>query len=58
MKQRNNTRHRAQVADRLEAAVNTALDQGFRTKDIYQEGKAGDKLIKCSALGDKLVEFL
>jgi 3-isopropylmalate dehydrogenase len=39
------------VADRLEGAVNAALDQGLRTKDIWTEGKT---LVKCSELGDKL----
>jgi hypothetical protein len=45
----------AQVADRLEAAVNTALDSGLRTKDLWKEGTT---LVKCSELGDKLVELV
>jgi hypothetical protein len=44
-----------QVADRLEGAVNTALDKNLRTKDIWTEGTT---LVKCSELGDKLIEFL
>lgn len=40
-----------QVADRLEKAVNKALDDGYRTKDIWTEGH---KLVKCSEMGDVL----
>ncbi|GBF94885.1 3-isopropylmalate dehydrogenase [Raphidocelis subcapitata] len=43
------------VADRLEAAVNAALDSGLRTKDLWKEGTT---LVKCSELGDKLVELV
>lgn len=40
-----------QVADRLEKAVNKALDDGYRTKDIWTEGH---KLLKCSEMGEVL----
>jgi 3-isopropylmalate dehydrogenase len=40
-----------QVADRLEKAVNKALDDGYRTKDIWTEGH---KLVKCSEMGEVL----
>ncbi|KIY99262.1 3-isopropylmalate dehydrogenase [Monoraphidium neglectum] len=43
------------VADRLEAAVDQALDQGLRTKDLWKEGTT---LVKCSELGNKLVELV
>lgn len=36
------------VADRLERAVNAALDEGYRTKDIWTEGT---HLVKCSEMG-------
>ena len=42
-----------QVADRLQAAVDKALDDGYRTKDIWTEGK---KLAKCSEVGEILVK--
>ena len=42
-----------QVADRLEAAVNKALDDGYRTKDIWTEGH---KLMKCSEMGEVLTK--
>jgi hypothetical protein len=41
----------AQVAERLETAVNSALDQGWRTKDLWKEGT---NLVKCSEMGDIL----
>ncbi len=47
-----------QVAARLEAAVDNVLDQGLRTKDIYKEGQAGTKLVKCSEMGDALLKVL
>jgi 3-isopropylmalate dehydrogenase len=43
------------VADRLEAAVNKALDDGLRTGDIYKEG-GGRKLVKCSEMGEALIK--
>lgn len=41
----------SQVADRLETAVNKALDDGYRTKDIWTEGH---KLVGCSEMGEVL----
>lgn len=46
------------VADRLEAAVNAVLDAGLRTSDIYKEGTAGTKLVKCSEMGEALMAHL
>ena len=45
----------AQVADRLQAAVDKALDDGYRTKDIWSEGK---KLSKCSEVGEVLLKYV
>lgn len=42
-----------QVADRLQAAVDKALDQGYRTKDIWKEGT---QLVKCSEMGEILLK--
>ena len=44
-----------QVADRLEQAVDKALDMGLRTKDIHKENTT---LVKCSEMGDKLIELI
>eukprot|EP00199_Chlamydomonas_sp_CCMP681_P002357 CAMPEP_0119115966 /NCGR_PEP_ID=MMETSP1180-20130426/52029_1 /TAXON_ID=3052 ORGANISM="Chlamydomonas cf sp, Strain CCMP681" /NCGR_SAMPLE_ID=MMETSP1180 /ASSEMBLY_ACC=CAM_ASM_000741 /LENGTH=394 /DNA_ID=CAMNT_0007105075 /DNA_START=25 /DNA_END=1209 /DNA_ORIENTATION=+ len=46
------------VAERLEAAVNAALDAGYRTKDIYKEGQPGVKLVKCSDMGSFLMNTM
>ncbi|GIL44512.1 hypothetical protein Vafri_1963 [Volvox africanus] len=45
------------VADRLEAAVNTVLDAGLRTGDIYKEAP-GTRLVKCSEMGAELMKHL
>jgi 3-isopropylmalate dehydrogenase len=42
------------VANRLEKAVDKALDEGYRTKDIYKEAP-GTKLVKCSEMGEILL---
>ncbi len=39
----------AKEADDIEAAVNKALDDGYRTADIYKEGFSK---VKCSEMGD------
>ena len=39
----------AEEADAIEHAVNKALDDGYRTADIYKEGF---KKVKCSEMGD------
>ena len=44
-----------QVADRLQAAVDQALDDGYRTKDIWTPGT---KLAKCSEVGDVLMKLV
>jgi len=43
------------VADRLEAAVNKSLDDGWRTGDLWKEGF---NKVKCSEMGDILVNLL
>jgi 3-isopropylmalate dehydrogenase len=43
------------VANRLEKAVDQALDAGYRTKDIYKEGP-NTKLVKCSEMGEILLK--
>eukprot|EP00878_Enallax_costatus_P004367 GHUV01004603.1.p1 GENE.GHUV01004603.1~~GHUV01004603.1.p1 ORF type:complete len:141 (+),score=38.54 GHUV01004603.1:2152-2574(+) len=45
------------VADRLETAVNKALDVGYRTGDLYKN-KPEEKLVKCSELGNILTEMV
>eukprot|EP00775_Hariotina_reticulata_P012676 gene12676-12803_t len=44
-----------QVADRLETAVNSALDKGYRTKDLWKEGT---QLVQCSEMGNLLVDMV
>jgi 3-isopropylmalate dehydrogenase len=44
------------VADKLQAAVDKALDDGYRTKDIYNASKEGTKLVKCSEMGEILMK--
>jgi 3-isopropylmalate dehydrogenase len=46
----------AQVADRLEKAVEACLDAGLRTGDIYREGDAGVSKVKCSEMGAELLK--
>lgn len=46
-----------QVADRLETAVNKALDDGYRTGDLYKN-KPDEKLVKCSELGSILIQLV
>lgn len=43
------------VADRIEKAVTDALDAGYRTGDIMQEGA---KAVGCKAMGDAVVDFV
>ena len=42
-------------ADAIEAAVNTVLDAGLRTADIWQEGF---EKVGCAAMGDAVVAAL
>lgn len=44
-------------ADKVETAVNTVLDQGLRTQDIYA-GDPGTRRIGCSAMGDAILAAL
>jgi 3-isopropylmalate dehydrogenase len=46
---------RAEMADRIEAAVNRVLDDGLRTADIFSEGM---HKISCSQMGDAVVAAL
>lgn len=43
------------LADKIEAAVSTVLDQGYRTADIYTEG---DTLVSTSEMGDAVLAAL
>jgi len=43
------------AADRLEKAVSTVLDRGYRTGDIFSEGMT---LLGCQAMGKALLEAL
>ena len=42
-------------ADAIEAAVDKALEQGYRTGDIMSEGMT---LVSCSGMGDKIAELV
>ena len=44
-----------ELADKIGAAVNTVLDQGYRTADIAAEG---DTIIGANKMGDLVVEAL
>jgi 3-isopropylmalate dehydrogenase len=44
-----------ELAEKIEAAVNTVLDQGYRTQDIANDG---DKVVGTSEMGDLVVEAL
>ena len=43
------------VADEIERAVSTVLDQGYRTPDIAQEGK---RVVGCREMGDRVRQAL
>jgi 3-isopropylmalate dehydrogenase len=43
------------AAERIEQAVSTVLDQGYRTGDIMSEGMT---LVGCKAMGDALLKAL
>lgn len=45
----------ASLADKIDAAVSTVLDQGYRTADIHTEG---DKLVSTSEMGDAVIAAL
>jgi len=46
------------LADKIDAAVKTVIQQGFRTADIYVEGVAGTTLVGTSEIGDAVVTAL
>ncbi|KAB0671331.1 3-isopropylmalate dehydrogenase [Oryzomonas sagensis] len=46
-----------EAADAIDNAVATVLDQGFRTRDIYQK-KAGEKLVNTKEIGDAVIAAL
>ena len=45
----------ASLADKINAAVNVVLDQGYRTKDI---SAAGDTIVGTEAMGDLIVDAI
>ena len=45
------------AADAIDDAVAKVLDQGLRTRDIYQQ-KAGEKLVNTKEMGEAIVAFL
>jgi 3-isopropylmalate dehydrogenase len=47
--------NQAPLADKINAAVNVVLDQGYRTKDI---SAAGDTIVGTEAMGDLIVEAI
>jgi len=46
-----------EAADAIDNAVATILDQGFRTRDIYQN-KPGEKLVNTKEIGDAIIAAL
>lgn len=44
-----------EISIKIENAINNVLQQGFRTKDIFQEENI---LLSCSQMGDKILEAL
>ena len=47
----------AEAADAIDNAVAKVLDQGFRTRDIYQK-KEGEKLVNTKEIGDAIIAAL
>jgi 3-isopropylmalate dehydrogenase len=47
--------NQSNLAEKIEAAVTTVLDQGYRTQDIASEGNS---VIGTSKMGDLVVEAL
>ena len=47
--------NQAPLADKINAAVNVVLDQGYRTKDI---STAGDQVVGTEAMGDLIVDAI
>ena len=46
------------AADELDAAVETVLDDGWRTVDIADERTPADHVIGTTAMGDRIVEAI
>lgn len=46
-----------EAADAIDNAVATVLDQGYRTRDIYQN-KPGEKLVNTKEMGDAIIAAL
>ncbi|MBU5638316.1 3-isopropylmalate dehydrogenase [Geomonas sp. Red69] len=46
-----------EAADAIDNSVAKVLDQGYRTRDIYQE-KAGEKLVNTKEIGDAIIANL
>jgi 3-isopropylmalate dehydrogenase len=46
-----------EAADAIDNAVATVLEQGFRTRDIYQK-KEGEKLVNTKEIGDAIIAAL
>jgi 3-isopropylmalate dehydrogenase len=46
-----------EAADAIDSAVATVLDQGYRTRDIYQN-KPGEKLVNTKEMGDAIIAAL
>ena len=46
-----------EAADAIDNAVAKVLDQGFRTRDIYQK-KEGEKLVNTKEIGDAIIKCL
>jgi len=49
---------REDMAERIDAAVERVLQQGYRTADIYNEGVEGTTLVGTSEMGDAVVAAL
>jgi 3-isopropylmalate dehydrogenase len=47
--------NQAPLADKINAAVNVVLDQGYRTKDI---AAVGDKIVGTEEMGDLIVDAI
>ena len=47
--------NQASLADKINAAVNVVLDQGYRTKDI---SAVGDTIVGTEAMGDLIVDAI
>jgi len=47
--------NQVELADKIDGAVNTVLDQGYRTQDIAADG---DTVVGTNQMGDLVVEAL